>query len=361
MPSVEEISRVVASAVAPGAAEADRLARFPRAAMAALSRKGVLALTASRRLGGGGHGLAEAARVVEVVARSCASTATVLRSHFAAVAVLEAHADQSVRAELAGGRHLSTLALSDAAPGSRLLAPDGVASAHGGVVDLAGRKTGVVAAGEADSYVWSSRPAGGRGAATLWFVPGHAPGLFVPASVGGLGLRASAATTVCADPVQLPENTVLGRDGDGADVVLDLALPWFLGLGAAVALGLAETAIERVAAVDSGAAQADLARMRLRASAVRVLAADAFATSSWDPAHALPRFFHLWLSAGEAVTAITEVALRLCSAYPGDSVVERCFRDARAHCALEPTVDTVVDLAARASGAAVPRELHVAR
>ncbi|WP_255638014.1 acyl-CoA dehydrogenase family protein [Amycolatopsis sp. DSM 110486] len=359
VPSVEEISRTVATTVAPAAAEADRLARFPRAAVAALSRKGVLAMTASRRLGGGGHGLAEAARVVEVVARSCASTATVLRSHFAAVAVLEAHADQSVRADLAAGRHLSTLALSDAAPGSRLLAPDGVASAHGGVVDLAGRKAGVIAAGEADSYVWSTRPARGRGAATLWFVPGHAPGLFVPASGGGLGLRASAATTVCADPVQLPENTILGRDGDGAEVVLDLALPWFLGLGAVVALGLAEAAIERVAAGGTGAARTELARMRLRASTVRVLAADAFATYSWDPAHALAKFFHLWLSAGEAVTAITEAALRLSSAYPGDAVLERCFRDARAHCALEPTVDTVVDLAARVDGAAVP-ELHSA-
>ncbi|MGW4488276.1 acyl-CoA dehydrogenase family protein [Amycolatopsis sp. NPDC004368] len=357
MPSVEEISRTVAGTVAPAAAESDRLARFPRASVAALSRKGVLAMTASRRLGGGGHGLAEAARVVEVVARSCASTATVLRSHFAAVAVLEAHADQSVRADLAAGHHLSTLALSDAAPGSRLLAPDGVASAHGGVVDLVGRKAGVIAAGEADSYVWSTRPASGRGAATLWFVPGHAPGLFVPAPGGGLGLRGTSATTVCADPVQLPENTILGHDGEGAEVVLDLALPWFLGLGAAVALGLAEAAIERVAGSDP--ARTELARMRLRASAVRVLAADAFATCSWDPAHALPKFFHLWLAAGEAVTAITEAALRQSSAYPGDSVLERCFRDARAHCALEPTVDTVVDLAARADCAVVP-ELHSA-
>ncbi|MEU4670099.1 acyl-CoA dehydrogenase family protein [Amycolatopsis sp. NPDC023774] len=358
VPSVEQISRVVASVIAPAAAEADRLARFPRGAMAALSRKGVLALTASRRLGGGGHGLAEAARVVEVVARSCASTATVLRSHFAAVAVLEAHADPSVRAELAAGRHLSTLALVDAGPGSRLLAPDGVAGSHGGVVDLTGRKAGVVAAGEADSYVWSSRPASGRGAATVWFVPGHAPGLFVPAAGGGLGLRASAITTVCADPVQLPENTVLGRDGEGAEVVLDLALPWFLGLGAAVALGLAEAAIERVSRDGAGA---DLARLRLRASAVRVLAADAFATYSWDPAHALPKFFHLWLTAAETVTVTTEVALRLCSGYPGDPVLERCFRDARAHCALEPTVDTVVDLAARASGDLVGREVSAAR
>ncbi|QRP49863.1 acyl-CoA dehydrogenase family protein [Amycolatopsis sp. FDAARGOS 1241] len=359
MPSAEELSRLVASAVAPVAADADRLARFPRAALTSLSRKGVLALTSSRRLGGGGHGLAEAARVVELVARACASTATVLRSHFASVAVLEAHGDQAVRAELAAGRHLSTLALFDAGPGSRLLAPGGVACAHDGVVDLHGGKAGVVAAGEADSYVWSSRPAGGRGAATLWFVPGHAPGLFVPALPGGgLGLRACAATTVRADPVQLPENTVLGGDGAGADVVLDLALPWFLGLGAAVAQGIAESAIERTAAHAAAGAcapgepRAELARMRLRAAAVRVLTGDAFATYSWDPAHALPKLFHLWLASAEAVVAVTEQSLRLCAgaAFPGDAALERCFRDARAHCSLEPTVDTVVDLAARAGG-----------
>ncbi|HWD05201.1 MAG TPA: acyl-CoA dehydrogenase family protein [Amycolatopsis sp.] len=361
MPSVEELSRVAGSTVAVTAAEADRLARFPRAALAALGRKGALALTSSRRLGGGGHGLAEAARVVEAVARACPSTATILRSHYAAVAVLDAHGDRAVRAELAGGRHLSTLALFDAAAGRLVLAPGGTAVAHGGVVDLTGRKAGVIAAGEADSYVWSSPPVG-PGASTLWFLPGHAPGLYVPAAAGGLGLRASATTTVEADPVQLPENTRLGEDGAGAHVVLDLALPWFLGLGAAVALGIAESAIERTAAHAAEGAcggadpRTDLARMRLRVAAVRVLTGDAFATCSWDPAHALPKLFSLWLAAAEGVTAVTEQALKLCAgaAFPGDTALERCFRDARALCALEPTADTVVDLSARTSSENVP-------
>ncbi|HEY2062372.1 MAG TPA: acyl-CoA dehydrogenase family protein [Amycolatopsis sp.] len=355
MPAPEEIARVVAGVVAPAAAGGDRLARFPRAAVNTLGRKGVLGMTASRRLGGGGRGLAEAARVVEQVARVCGGTATVLRAHFAAVAVLEAHGDTAVRAEVAAGRHLSTLALFDARPGRRLLAPEGSSHRHGGVVDLHGRKAWVVSAGEADSYVWAGRPAASRGPATLWFVPGHAPGLLVPDHDGGIGLRASAATTVLADPVRVPETNNLGADGDGAEVVLDLALPWFLGLGAAVALGLAEGAIAETAAqlaagrCGSGDPRADLARMRLRADAVRVLQDDAFATFSWDPAHALPKLFHLCLASAEAVTAVTEQAMKLCegAAFSGDGGIERRFRDARANCALEPAVDTVVGLAAR--------------
>ncbi|MFD9890389.1 acyl-CoA dehydrogenase family protein, partial [Amycolatopsis sp. NPDC059027] len=244
----EEVARIVASAVDPAAATADQLARFPRGAVTTLGRKGVLGMPASRRLGGGGHGLAETARVVERVAVSCAGTATVLRSHFAAAAVLDVHGTPEVRADLAAGRHLSTLAVFDAGPDRLFLSPEGTARGHGGVVDLYARKAWVISAGEADSYVWSSRPSGGRGASTLWFVPGQAPGLLVPADRGGIGLRASAATTVRADPVRVPETNRLGESGAGADLVLDLALPWFLGLGSAVALGIMEGVLAAVSA-----------------------------------------------------------------------------------------------------------------
>ncbi|MFD9958214.1 acyl-CoA dehydrogenase family protein [Amycolatopsis sp. NPDC059020] len=353
----EEVARIVASAVDPAAATADQLARFPRGAVTTLGRKGVLGMPAARRLGGGGHGLAETARVVERVAVSCAGTATVLRSHFAAAAVLDVHGTPEVRADLAAGRHLSTLAVFDAGPDRLFLSPEGTARGHGGVVDLYARKAWVISAGEADSYVWSSRPSGGRGASTLWFVPGQAPGLLVPADRGGIGLRASAATTVRADPVRVPETNRLGESGAGADLVLDLALPWFLGLGSAVALGIMEGVLAAVSAElrgrprDRGDVRAELTRMRLRANAVRVLHDEALSTFGWDPARALPKLFHLCLASAEAVIAVTDQAMKLCdqAAFRGDVGIERRFRDARAHCAVEPTVDTVLAVAAALS------------
>ncbi|MEC3980465.1 acyl-CoA dehydrogenase family protein [Amycolatopsis sp. H20-H5] len=346
----EELARTIAAVVEPAAYRADQLGRFPREAVKALGRKGILGMTASRRLGGGGGGLADASRVVEQVAASCAGTATVLRSHFSAVAVLEAHADFALRKDIASGQHLSTLALFDAGPDRRLLSPTGTAWRHGGVVDLNARKAWVISAGEADSYVWSSRPLGAHGPATLWLVPGYAPGLLVPADHGGIGLRASSSTTVCADPVQVPEANLLGVDGDATDAVLDLALPWFLGLGAAVALGLMEGAIAAARAqADGRGARTELARMRLRADAVRVLHDDALGAFAWHPGQALHKLFQLALASAEGVVAVTDLAMKLCedAAFRRDVGIERRFRDARASCAIEPTVETVLEFAAR--------------
>jgi alkylation response protein AidB-like acyl-CoA dehydrogenase len=106
----------------------------------------------------------------------------------------------------------------------------------------------VVAAGEADLYVWSSRPLAAPDGLTLWAVPAHAPDLFVPARPGATGPRGSATSTVFADPVRVPAEAMLGADGGGLDIVLRTVLPWLLELRAAAE-------IRRPPTVDLGSAR----------------------------------------------------------------------------------------------------------
>jgi alkylation response protein AidB-like acyl-CoA dehydrogenase len=108
-----------------------------------------------------------------------------------------------------------------------------VATRSGEVVALRARKQRVVAAGEADLYVWSSRPLTAPDGLTLWAVPAHAPDLFVPARPGAAGPRGSGTSTVFADPVLVPAEAMLGTDGGGLDIVLRTVLPWLLELRAA--------------------------------------------------------------------------------------------------------------------------------
>ncbi|MGW3874649.1 acyl-CoA dehydrogenase family protein [Streptomyces sp. NPDC005055] len=235
--------------IAPAGELAYQERKFPRAAVAALGRAGLLGLTCSAEPTGAGADLARAAEVVARVMPVCPATAAVLQSHYAAAAVVEAYGGRWLRGEVAAGRHLCTLAVVEDGAGGAVRS---TARRTGGVVALRARKRDVVAAGEADSYVWSS--VASDGGLTLWGVPAHAPGLFVPARATGAPL-ASATSTVVADPVRIPAEAMLGADGEGSKILLGAVLPWLLELCAVVGSDAVHPSLGALARSASGTAR----------------------------------------------------------------------------------------------------------
>src|SRR5450759_1564343 len=199
----DDLSKVIADVIEPSAGQVDREGKVPREGLAALGDAGILGLTTPASYGGGGKGLAEAADAVDQGARACGSTAMVLMMHFAATAVLTSHGNESVFADIAAGRHLTTLAFSETGSRSHFWAPVSTAHADGDVMVLDARKSWVTSAGQADSYVWSSRPVATEGMMTLWLVPSDAAGLNIPSAFDGLGLRGNASSPVTATAVQV--------------------------------------------------------------------------------------------------------------------------------------------------------------
>jgi isovaleryl-CoA dehydrogenase len=358
------LARVVDDVVEPGAAAVDHDGSYPRAQLEALGEAGILGLASSPDVGGGGADLAAVASVVEELARHCGSTAMVVMMHYAATAVIEAHGPQQIREAIAAGRHVTTLAFSEAGSRSHFWAPLGTATRQDGTVRLDAEKSWVTAASEADSYVWSSRPMTAAGPMTLWIVPSHSPGLGVPAPFDGLGLRGNASSPVTADGVEVPASAMLGVDGAGLDIALTIVLPWFLVLNAAASTGLMHAVTDEATAhlthaqlvhlgqtlAQQPVGRARLAQMRIETDQAAALLADALAALAAGREDAQLRVLEVKAAAGEAAIEVTDLAMQVCggAAFRKELGIERRFRDARAARAMAPTTDALNDFIGRA-------------
>src|SRR3954463_3464394 len=123
------VEEIVKGVVAPAAAEVDSAGTFPRAALDAFGRAGLLGLISSREVGGLGESHRAAAQMIERVAAECASTAMVLCMHYSGAAVVEAHGPREVREAIARGEHVTTLAFSEKGSRSHFWAPVSTATA----------------------------------------------------------------------------------------------------------------------------------------------------------------------------------------------------------------------------------------
>ncbi len=364
MSYLDSLEKIAMEVIHPAAVEIDQTGAFPRVAMDALSQGGLLGLISAKEVGGMGEGLRTAALVIERVARECGSTAMVLCMHYAATAVIEAYGQRAVREEIAAGRYLTTLAFSENGSRSHFWAPVSTAAFHNGSVRLDAKKGWVTSAGEADSYVWSSRPVEAEGASTLWLVPANVMGLSIPAPFNGLGLRGNASSPITAQEVMLERAAMLGPDGGGFDIMMSIVLPYFQLMNAAFSIGTMEAATEKAATHVAGAKfqhlgsslsdlptiRAYIARMRVKVDMARALLLDTLDAIDTNRADAMLRVLEVKAAAGETSTEVTDLAMRVCggAAFRKDVGVERHFRDARAATVMAPTTDVLYDFIGKA-------------
>jgi alkylation response protein AidB-like acyl-CoA dehydrogenase len=379
MPSRESyrdaLARVIDEVVAPGAGAVDASGEFPRQQVSALGAAGLLALTVPADFGGGGAGLRDAADVIRELGSVCGSTAMIMTMHYAAVAALSAAGDKETLTAVASGRHLSTLAFSETGSRSHFWAPLSTAvpagagpagDGDGEAVRLDAAKSWVTSAGQADSYVWSSRPvrADAAGPMTLWLVPAGADGLSVAGTFDGLGLRGNASAPMTADGVTVPTSAMLGADGAGLDLALAAVLPVFLVCSAAMSAGLMrrlaqETAdrLQRtrldhlgVSLAQQAEPRAQLARLRIEADRTWAHVSETITAVENGRDDAMLLVLEVKAAAGEAAAEAADLALKAGggAAFRKESVVERLFRDSRAARVMAPTTPALEDFIGRA-------------
>ncbi|HUK64624.1 MAG TPA: acyl-CoA dehydrogenase family protein [Dongiaceae bacterium] len=352
------------------AAQVDAQARFPRESLAELARAGLLGLCVPVDRGGAGAGMRAFATVTEELATACGSTAMIYVMHVVAAQAIASSATLATRdrllAEIAAGRHLTTLAFSERGSRSQFWAPVSRLESGPDGYRVRARKSWVTSAAHADSYVSSAqRPgAGSPLESTVYLVRRDAPGVRRATGFDGLGLRGNDSMPVEFEDLAVAEGDLISAQGDGATTMLQVVLPWFAIGTAAMSNGLCRAAVDvtlghlaattfdhtATALRDLPNLRARVAEMSVRTEQARALLGHALDHLETGSATAPLAVLQTRLASMQAAWDVTDLAMKTCggAAFSKHLGLERVFRDARAGWVMAPTVDHLLEFSGRA-------------
>ncbi len=371
--AILKAQEIATRVLAPSAGQNDKAGRFSTEAIAALGASGLLALMLPADVGGLGLGPRTFAAVIAALAEADASVAMVYLMHILGAATISAARPSAVQAvapmlqEIGAGRHLSTLAFSEAGSRSHFWAPTSRAVRNGDGVRISARKSWVTSAGHAHSYVVSSLSPEGKGPtdSTLYLVPAQTRGLSVAGPWDGLGLRANASSPITLDDCEIPSNLQLTDDGGGFPAMLNVVLPLFNLGTAAVALGLCRASVAGTTSHLKNAKfehlgqslgeslptlRAQLAAMQIDTDGLSARIDDLIDHLEKPRETTMLRVLETKAAAGDVAIGVTSAAMRICggAAFSKHLNVERLFRDAHAGAVMAPTGDVLREFIGKA-------------
>jgi alkylation response protein AidB-like acyl-CoA dehydrogenase len=355
----------------PAARQNDKEARFSSEAVAALGSAGLLAIMLPTEVGGSALGPRTFAAIIATLAEADASAAMVYLMHMSATATIAAarpgaSVAQSLK-DIAAGRHLTTLAFSEAGSRSHFWAPVSRAKRNGANVRITARKSWVTSAGHAQSYVVSALAPEGKSPtdSTLYLCTSGMPGLSVAGPWDGLGMRANASAPMILEDCEVESGLQLTDDGAGFKAMLEIVLPLFNLGTSAVALGLCRAAMAETAAHLKSARfehlgqtlgeslptlRAQLATMRIDTDGLAARVDDLVDHLERPRDTTMLRVLESKAAAGDVAIAVTSAAMRVCggAAFSKHMAIERLFRDAHAGAVMAPTGDVLRDFIGKA-------------
>ncbi|HXY51362.1 MAG TPA: acyl-CoA dehydrogenase family protein [Terriglobales bacterium] len=358
-----EIARDV---LAPFSAQNDKVGQFSTEAVKSLGESGLLGVMLPVDAGGSGLGPRTFAAVVATLAEADASVAMVYLMHILGTATISAARPSAVSAvtpvlrEIGAGRHLSTLAFSEAGSRSHFWAPLSRAHRNGNGVHISAKKSWVTSAGHAQSYVVSSLAPEGKGPtdSTLYLVTAGTRGLAVAGPWDGMGLRANASAPITLQECEVPSGFQLTEDGAGFPAMLNVVLPLFNLGTACVALGLCRAAVAGTASHLKNAKfehlgqslgeslptlRAQLATMQIDTDGLLARINDLVDHLEKPRETTMLRVLETKAAAGDVAISVTSAAMRACggAAFSKHLGIERLFRDAHAGAVMAPTGDVL--------------------
>jgi len=334
--------------IAPIAAKIDEEARFPSELIEKMGSLGLLGIPIPEEYEGAGASLLSYVIALEEIAYACASTALTLAAHtsLCTIPILHFGTDAQKKRyvpDLASGRKLGAFGLTESQAGSDAGATRTRARKDGRHYVLNGSKLYITNASYASTFVVTARTSeeeGTRGISAFIVERGF-PGFAVGKKEDKLGHRASDTAEIVFDGCRVPEENLLGKEGDGFRHFLRTLDGGRIGIGA-MSLGLARAAMDHAVRyalqrkafgqpiADKGAIREKIADMAAHVHASRLLVYDTARRREAGRAHTREASITKLL-ASEAAYRVTKDAIQILggNGYSREYPVERFFRDVK--------------------------------
>lgn len=334
--------------VEPSAAERDEEERFDRTLFDKMGELGLTGIPWPEAYGGIGADYIAYVLAVEELSRVCASTGVTLSAHISLASWpiyrygTEEQKQRYLR-PLAEGKKLGAYGLTECGSGSDAAAMRTTAKRDGKHYVLKGSKVFITNAGDAEIYVVFAMtdPERRHKGCSAFIVEKGTPGLTFGKKEKKLGIRSSPTMELIFDDCRIPEEQLLGKEGDGFTIAMRTLEGGRIGI-AAQAVGIAQGALDASIAYAKqrkqfgkpiGSQQAiafKLANMATKLEAARLLTYRAAWRESqgltYGKESAIAKLF-----AGDTAMEVTVEAVQIFGGYgyTKDFPVERYMRDAK--------------------------------
>jgi butyryl-CoA dehydrogenase len=236
--------------LAPIAAEIDREACFPKDVIEKMKALNYFGLQIPREFGGAALDTVSAAIVVEEISRVCAAVGLCVTVHngVAVYPILQFGTPEQKKRylpRLASGEMIGAFSLTEANAGSDAGSVETIAVKNGAEYVINGTKIFVTNGGVCDlALIFALSSADARHPLTgVFIVESGFPGFLRGELENLCGMRANPVSSLFLEDCRVPENNLLGKDGDGLKIGFITLDNGRIGV-AAQALGIAQGALE---------------------------------------------------------------------------------------------------------------------
>lgn len=235
--------------VQPLAQEVDENERFPEETVVKMAKVGFMGIPVPVKYGGAGGDNLTYAMAVEELSKYCATTGVIVSAHVSlACGPIEAFGTEEQRQKylipLAKGETLGAFGLTEPNAGSDSAMQQTVAEKVDGGYIINGTKIFITNGGYADTFIifaMTDKTKGTRGI-SAFILEKDTEGFTIGKTEDKLGIKGSSTTELIFKDVFLPDENLLGKEGQGFKIAMNTLDGGRIGI-AAQALGIAQGAL----------------------------------------------------------------------------------------------------------------------